>query len=145
LLKLVATRISDCIRSSDMPARLGGDEFAVLLDRVSTPDDARMVTGRIIEAIEGVLDVDGNAVQVSSSIGIAFLPAGGLKAPVAADALVRSADEAMYRAKKSTRGQYRFVEVMAWPAGQATGSVGGAERRADKGGATGPDPLSAVV
>jgi diguanylate cyclase (GGDEF)-like protein len=110
LLKAVAARLTDCIRRSDLPARLGGDEFAVILDGLTSPDDARALAIQIIDAIESIADLDGRPIRISTSVGIAFLPAGELKGPPIAETLVRSADEAMYGAKKSARGQFRLVD-----------------------------------
>jgi diguanylate cyclase (GGDEF)-like protein len=124
LLKAVADRIRGCIRLSDVPARLGGDEFAVLLDELTGPDDARQVAERIINAIKGVTDVDGRVVTVGASVGIAYLAGGGVKAAPVAAALVRSADDAMYRAKNSGKGQYRFVDAAPGPMASAIESGG---------------------
>ena len=113
LLTLVAQKVTGCVRPSDMPARLGGDEFAVVLDRLTSPHDARTVATRIIETLESVVEVGGHAVVVSTSIGIAYLRAGETSLPPAAEALVKAADEAMYRAKKAGKGQYKLVDVHA--------------------------------
>jgi len=117
LLVRVAETISGCVRLSDLTARLGGDEFAVILIGLTSPDNARMMTQRIIRAITATAEVDGQAVDVSASIGIAFLPASTSPSMVSADALIKSADEAMYRAKKSGRGQLRLVEWTDGPLG----------------------------
>ena len=57
---------------------------------------------------------------VSASVGVAFLPSDALDDLPSAEALLRSADEAMYRAKRSGPGQYRLVDVTAPLAGSST-------------------------
>jgi predicted signal transduction protein with EAL and GGDEF domain len=63
--------------------------------------------------VAGITDVDGVPVEVSASVGVAYLPAEAPAGAITTDALVRSADEAMYRAKKAARGQLRLVEWSA--------------------------------
>jgi predicted signal transduction protein with EAL and GGDEF domain len=89
-------------------ARLGGDEFAVLLDDVHDVADATHVADRVLESLRGPMRVAGSEVNVSASIGIAR--AGGADA---ADALLRNADVAMYRAKQRGKGGHEvFVPEM---------------------------------
>jgi diguanylate cyclase len=110
LLNKVARAILSCIRASDMLARMGGDEFTVILDVPSCPDDAKVVADRIIKAIGRITSVDGHPVAVSVSIGISFVPAGDSERPVLPEELLKIADEAMYVAKRSGKGQYHFAD-----------------------------------
>lgn len=98
VLREVATRLRGVVRDSDTVARLGGDEFAVLatggLERAQT-------LARMIQAVlEQSIDIDGQAVDVGCSIGIAHCPAHGDDASV----LLRCADVAMYAAKHEKSG-----------------------------------------
>ena len=111
LLSRVARVVVGCIGPTDMLARLGGDEFTVVLDGPESPDHAKAVADRIIRAVEGIDRVDGHAVEISVSIGISFMPAGQLGRPVCSEELLRAADEAMYVAKRSGKGRYRFADV----------------------------------
>ena len=113
LLHRVAAEVVQCIRATDMLARLGGDEFTVVLDGPSGPDEARAVADRIIRAVEAIETVDGHRVDVSVSIGISFIPAGDLARPVQSEELLKAADDAMYVAKRSGKGHYRFVDFAA--------------------------------
>lgn len=112
LLNQVGRRVLGCIRSSDLLARLGGDEFTVVLDAPKGPQAAQFVAARIIAAIETIEIVDGHAVKVSASVGISYAAAGTCATNGAlSDELLRVADEAMYRAKRSGKGGLQLVEL----------------------------------
>lgn len=111
----VAKRLSACLRHDDLSprppgtrppaddtlARLGGDEFTVLLDDIRAESDAFRVAERLQRALEAPFEIDGHEIVTSVSIGIAASSA----APETADALLRNADAAMYRAKASGRAR----------------------------------------
>jgi diguanylate cyclase (GGDEF)-like protein len=98
VLREVATRLRGVVRDGDTVARLGGDEFAILatggVERAQTL--ARMIQG----VLEEFIDIDGQAVDVGCSIGIAHCPAHGDEPSV----LLRCADVAMYAAKHEKSG-----------------------------------------
>jgi diguanylate cyclase (GGDEF)-like protein len=102
VLVAAAGRIEASVRPDDLAARMGGDEFAVLLDDV---DDhhGEHVAGRILDLLSECVTVDGEAVWVRSSVGIASAAAGSLDA----GELLHQADVAMYRAKEAGKGQVR--------------------------------------
>ncbi|HEX9766098.1 MAG TPA: EAL domain-containing protein [Nitriliruptorales bacterium] len=106
LLVEVAKRLYECLRPSDLAARLGGDEFAILLTAVRDVEDATNVAERINEALRRPFRLNGTRVTVRGSLGVA-LSAG---ADHEAEALLRNADVAMYRAKTSLKGQYAVFE-----------------------------------
>jgi len=109
LMRLVAGRLSDVIRSADTVARLGGDEFAVLIDDLQGLAAAEGVAERIREAMAAPFPIGGRQVSVGLSIGIAVGPRPG-ESP---DLLLRDADLAMYRAKAEEPGGWRiFVPAM---------------------------------
>jgi diguanylate cyclase (GGDEF)-like protein/PAS domain S-box-containing protein len=119
LLDETARRIALAVRPTDTVARLGGDEFTVLLERVDSPEQALEVAGRIQEAIVQPLDVGGQRVYTSASIGIALsdgTEAPGVEGepprPVSASSLVRNADIAMYQAKSGGHGSQLFDQGM---------------------------------
>ncbi len=106
LLVGVSGRLRGCLRTSDSAARLGGDEFAVLLEDVGPERDAEDVAARLIASLHQPFTILGHEVFVSASIGIAFAgPA------TSGDQLLRSADLAMYTAKR--RGKNRFETYRA--------------------------------
>lgn len=107
LLHGVSRRLQQQLRQSDVVARLGGDEFVVLITGVEREEDIIGVTGKLIEAIsEPFPDLNGHAVQVSPSIGVALYPRDGH----GLDDLIRHADLAMYQSKRSGRGQCTFFD-----------------------------------
>jgi diguanylate cyclase (GGDEF)-like protein/PAS domain S-box-containing protein len=104
LLKAVAERIREVVRESDTIARLGGDEFVVLLEQVEAPTDAAQVAQKLIATLGRPLDIGGNLVQTTTSIGIGVFPDDGEDF----NELLKHADAAMYHAKDQGRNTYQF-------------------------------------
>lgn len=96
VLQEVARRLLHSVRASDTVGRLGGDEFVVLLHTLQDAADARQVADKIATALSQPHDIDGQAVTVSASIGIALAPQHGRDAAE----LLHLADAAMYAAKR---------------------------------------------
>jgi len=99
LLRQVGDRVRTALRASDTIARLGGDEFAMILPATDA-DGAATVSGSILSALEPPVIVDGHALDIRASIGVAVFPRHGDDAP----ALLRRADVAMYMAKRARTG-----------------------------------------
>lgn len=109
LLKCVAKRLIECLRTGDTVARLGGDEFVMLLEDVTDVSDVIEVAQRIQKSLKTPIVIDSNEIFVSTSIGIA-LNSDEYSQP---DQLLRDADIAMYRAKEQGRDRYEvFNPVM---------------------------------
>ncbi len=106
LLKVVASRLSGCVRETDFVARLGGDEFAVVQTAVRDPADVTDLVARIYRAIRAPYECLGHQLVTDASIGIAMAPLDGTDL----DQLLKNADLAMYRAKSDGRRTYRFFE-----------------------------------
>ncbi|EIK54203.1 response regulator/sensory box/GGDEF domain/EAL domain-containing protein [Stutzerimonas stutzeri TS44] len=104
ILCKVARLLETCMRPYDIIARMGGDEFTALLDSLDHPEDAARVAEKLIELISVRHRVEGTEVTLGASIGIAHFPDSGQSV----DELLRSADMAMYEAKRAGRRQYRF-------------------------------------
>jgi diguanylate cyclase (GGDEF)-like protein/PAS domain S-box-containing protein len=104
-LRKLAERLSGRLRASDTVARSGGEEFTVLLGGLNSPADAELVVAELLAGIRQPFAVDGYNLEISASIGIAIYPDDGTDS----QALWRSADTAMYRAKNSGGNQYLFV------------------------------------
>ena len=103
LLQLVATRLRNAIRGTDLLARYGGDEFVLLVD-LARAEDATLVGNKLIGVISDPYTVDENRVRISASIGAAFHAQDG----TTVEALVRAADTAMYRAKRSGKSRLKI-------------------------------------
>ena len=99
LLKAVATRIRRQVRESDTVARVGGDEFTVILHDIVRREDAETVARKIFVALASPFQLGSQkqGVDIGASIGIALYPADARDA----DALVKAADDAMYKAKQA--------------------------------------------
>ncbi|WDT74888.1 MAG: EAL domain-containing protein [Candidatus Manganitrophus sp.] len=103
LLRGAAARFMGCVREGDTVARMGGDEFAVLLPQLDSDETAIQIAGRIASSLNPPFPLDGRALFVTASIGIAVYPhAGG-----DAQTLLRHADIALYRAKEQGRNTLR--------------------------------------
>ena len=99
MLREVAARVRAGLRESDLVARLGGDEFVVALEDLRSPRDAQTVADQLRLAIARPIDVGGDAVRCTASVGIAF-GSGGRGQP---GALLAAADAAMFERKRSQR------------------------------------------
>ncbi|MEX0984717.1 MAG: EAL domain-containing protein [Actinomycetota bacterium] len=100
LLKEMGPRLSSVLRDDDLMARLGGDEFGIVLPALPNDEVAVHVAERLIAELEHPMTVEGLALDVSGSVGVAFFPAQAHDA----ETLMRRADVAMYAAKESGRG-----------------------------------------
>jgi diguanylate cyclase (GGDEF)-like protein/PAS domain S-box-containing protein len=104
LLRDVAQRLMQNLRSSDTVARLGGDEFVVLLEETNAPMYVAAVAQKLIGALAQAFALAGREYHVSASIGVSTYPADG----ETATGLLKSADIAMYRAKEQGRNAFQF-------------------------------------
>jgi len=106
LLCTVAQRINTVVRATDTLARLGGDEFLLVQPQVRRSADVITLADKILATVATPLDLAGQELQISTSIGVALFPQDGQDP----DALLQHAELALYRAKAQGRGQYRFFE-----------------------------------
>ncbi|WP_265942461.1 putative bifunctional diguanylate cyclase/phosphodiesterase [Dechloromonas sp. A34] len=105
LLQSAAQRLQDCLpRHSDTVSRQGGDEFVVLLAEVYAAQDAVATAEKLIKTMAEPHQIAGHRLHVTLSIGISLYPDDGKDA----ETVIRNADTAMYRAKKSGRNNYRM-------------------------------------
>jgi diguanylate cyclase (GGDEF)-like protein len=105
VLKMAAVRLQTLTRAADLVARSGSDEFAIVLDDC-TAAEAAAAACRLINSFAVPLRVGSRAISVGVTIGIVCYSKDGTDA----DSLLRNADTAMYHAKRSDRGSYRFFE-----------------------------------
>ncbi len=97
LLQAIGERLSSIVRDSDQVARLGGDEFAVILDEVHDHEALTKRLDQLADELSRPVELDGLALDVSVSIGVAHFPKDGR---IPAD-LLRRADVAMYESKRT--------------------------------------------
>jgi two-component system, cell cycle response regulator len=109
LLKAVAARLKETVREEDTVARLGGDEFMLGLWHVADAEHAAAVAGKVIEAVSRPYEIDGLPVLVTTSAGIGLFPVHGTDA----NALMKSADEALYRAKHAGKNSFQISNTPA--------------------------------
>ncbi len=110
LLKTIASRLIAVTRVDDTVSRHGGDEFLYLLLELNSKADAAAVARKIVTELGQPCKLNSKGVQLSlrvgCSIGIALFPGDG----ATSDELVKSADRAMYRAKREQTG-YAFAST----------------------------------
>lgn len=106
LLKYVVNLVKQCLRGNELFGRLGGDEFAIFITGHDLIHGATSVAQRIIKSLENPIEIDGHTIQCGVSIGIALHPQNA----TTAEALIKYADIAMYRAKKQGRNQLCYFE-----------------------------------
>ena len=104
LLQTVAARIQTTLRDSDTVARMGGDEFVVIVDDLDRAEVSSRIACNLLDALSLPMDLGGERVAVSGSIGIAIFPADGTNR----QALMQAADTAMYSAKAQGKNRICF-------------------------------------
>jgi diguanylate cyclase (GGDEF)-like protein len=107
LLKCVSSRLRSCLRDSDTIARLGGDEFGIVITDLQDAEYATSLAWRLSDAVGQTIDLNGQRVNISVSIGIATSTNGD----TTSDRLLKDADLALYRAKADGRATFRFFEA----------------------------------
>jgi diguanylate cyclase (GGDEF)-like protein len=108
LLQEIGPRLSSVLRENDLMARLGGDEFGIVLPELPSDDVAMRIADRLLEELETPVSVEGLALDVSGSVGIALFPTQANDA----EALLRRADVAMYSAKENGGGYELYDDHM---------------------------------
>jgi diguanylate cyclase (GGDEF)-like protein/PAS domain S-box-containing protein len=104
LLRAVAERLGNTLRREDTLARLGGDEFVLLWNGLKSAEDAATLAQRVHSILQRPFSVEGRTLNVGATIGVAIYPGDGRDFAE----LLRNADAAMYDAKESGRGTFRF-------------------------------------
>ena len=104
LLKSVAERLKSCVRESDTVCRQGGDEFMILLPDAGTRDSVENVAKKIISAMAETHQIENQELVITFSVGISIYPDNAKDS----EAMIKCADDAMYRAKELGRNNYQF-------------------------------------
>ncbi len=105
LLKLVGERIRRAVRERDTVARISGDEFTVVAHLGDT-DDAHVLARRVLDSISEPFEIEGQTLRITASMGLALFPEHGADP----DALIMSADTAMYASKDPRSCSYTLYE-----------------------------------
>ena len=106
VLTAVAGRLRSSVRKGDTVSRMGGDEFVLILDGIEREEEIKQVCNRILcETREPLQTSLGISLKITVSIGVSIYPKDGLEV----EELVTSADNAMYRIKRSHKNYYSFV------------------------------------
>ncbi|OGB55215.1 MAG: diguanylate cyclase [Burkholderiales bacterium RIFCSPLOWO2_12_FULL_64_33] len=104
LLKVIAQRLTACLRSSDTVARLGGDEFVLVINDHYRTSSVISLLERVLNDIGRPVTLNGREFHVGASLGVAMYPSDGDDAQI----LLKHADVAMYAAKDRGRNNFQF-------------------------------------
>lgn len=104
LLRQFTSRLNMLIRKGDILSRVGGDEFTLITPNIRSPSSARQLAERILNEWNNPYTLNGKLITASVSIGISIYPNDG---KTTRD-LLRKADMAMYKAKRTGKNSYQF-------------------------------------
>ncbi len=105
VLQEVGRRLVDCTRHEDLVGRLGGDEFVIVLPHLAAGDHrVALVAQHVVDKVSRPIRFNGREVSVSPSIGISHFPEDAEDI----NALIHTADLAMYHAKRAGRANFQF-------------------------------------
>jgi diguanylate cyclase (GGDEF)-like protein len=107
VLVIVAQRLSSAMREGDLLARIGGDEFGVIASHLADAEAATGIATRIMKSLEAPIEVGSHQHRLGIGIGVALIPRDG----TSAEAILRKADIALYRAKADKHSSARFFEA----------------------------------
>ncbi|MBF0319668.1 MAG: diguanylate cyclase [Nitrospirae bacterium] len=113
LLKEVAARLLNNVRTTDTVARLGGDEFTVILPKAKDRESIAIVAEKIITSLNEPFQIKGGTCSIGASIGIVTYPFNDISNDEKKiETILKHADIAMYEVKKSLKNNYRFYDDM---------------------------------
>ncbi len=104
VLQTMAFRFQKILRQVDTVSRIGGDEFVVVFNSLKQQQDIIEVVDKLIHSVKEPMNIDGQKINITTSIGISIYPDDGVETEV----LVQHADSAMYEAKALGRDTYYF-------------------------------------
>ncbi|MBF0182278.1 MAG: EAL domain-containing protein [Magnetococcales bacterium] len=105
LLRVMSSRLRQCVRDSDRIARLGGDEFTIILDNVIHPENVASLAQKLIGVIREPVVLQGQPLHMGASVGIATFPSDAMDL----EDLIKHAEMAMYQAKETGRNTFCFA------------------------------------
>ncbi len=104
VLVVVANRLSNLQKKSDLVIRLGGDEFGILLGDIKSNNEVEKQADQILESIRTPVRIDNSEYTLSTSLGIAMIPEHGYDLVT----IMKNADMALYQAKLDGKNRYAF-------------------------------------
>src|SRR5207248_2984957 len=107
LLQIVAERLHNLVRNTDLVSRVNGDEFVVVVSDVNKAESVAIIAQKILEQIIKVIMIKGQEIYITTSIGISLFPHDGQTLHT----LMKHADLALTRAKEQGRNNYQFYTV----------------------------------
>ncbi len=107
VLVTIANRMNQSLREVDTLARMGGDEFVAVLPNLNHPNASEILVKKLMEAASQTVELNGRSIGVTASVGISFFPQG---IDIAADQLLRQADQAMYQAKVAGKNRFHIFD-----------------------------------
>ena len=108
LLVALAEKMTKSLRKSDTISRVGGDEFIALYMDVLNEESVAPLLIKLLDALCEAMIIDSHPIDISASVGVSFYPQ---KEELEMAQLIRQADQAMYRAKKSGKNRYVVFEA----------------------------------
>jgi len=106
-LLIHTAKILTSVGNNGMLARTGGDEFLIFRENIPSKNDAINYASKILERFRDPIDLDGESVYLSMSIGIAIYPDNGLSP----NTLIKNADIAMYKSKETGKNKYTLFNT----------------------------------
>lgn len=106
LLLLLAKRLRAELGRADSLMRIGGDEFAIIVEKVDDGLNVAQIVRKIVTALGEPVQLDGQAIVVSASLGVATYPEAG----DSAENLLRRANRAMFEAKRDPGTSFRYYD-----------------------------------
>ncbi|HSH73262.1 MAG TPA: diguanylate cyclase [Methylophilaceae bacterium] len=107
LIKSVASRLSECVRSADTVCRLGGDEFVIVISEITNQYDISVVARKILKSVSRPIQVEGVEAQVTMSVGVMIYD---VESEDDADMLMKKADQALYEMKREGKNGFRIYK-----------------------------------
>ncbi|MGZ8251917.1 MAG: PAS domain S-box protein [Methylophilaceae bacterium] len=107
LIKAVANRLSDCVRSADTVCRLGGDEFVIVISEIANQHDISVVADKILKSTSQPIVIEGIEAHVTMSVGAVIYDADS---DDNVDTLMKKADQALYEMKREGRNGFRIFK-----------------------------------
>jgi diguanylate cyclase (GGDEF)-like protein len=105
LLSMAAARLVAAVRQEDTVARLGGDEFVIALWELNHADGVAKLVSKVIQAVSQPYTIQGRDVSITVSVGVSIYPTHGEEV----ETLMKSADLALYEAKRTGKNDYRIA------------------------------------